>query len=832
MNRRPPLLVAAWTAVLVALSGCQPQQPFYLHEDGDLSHYKAVATEIEYPDLQTPPNAEVEGALRPFSLTNKEACETWDLALEEAVQIALANNKIMRNIGGQIQGPPDFILRNPQGTPTIYDPALVESDPRGGVEGALAAFDTQFRSLAQWQRVDQPLNTRAIEGVFAQTQNNMTATFQNRLQKTTAAGGTVAFSHDFINTSDSNNPLRNYVNDWTTQLRAEVRQPLLQGAGVEFNRIAGPGALIGQPNGVMLARIRTDVALADFEAAVRNLLSDVETAYWELYYAYRALDTAVASRDSSLQTWRQVNAKFKAGKSPAHEEAQSRQQYFTFVTAVQQGLTSLYQTESKLRYMMGLASTDGRLIRPKDEPTAAKVTFDWCECLAESIARSVELRQHRWLIKQRELQLIAAKNYLLPRLDLLASYQFQGLGNLLTDPGPGGSGDFTQLGSNAYQNMLGGDFATWTMGAELTVPIGFRREMAGVRNAQLDLARQRARYEEAELELSHQLAFALRDLDSNHVQAQSNFNRRIAARDEVKAALAKYNVGVGTLTDVLDAQRRLADAEQAYYRNIVDYAKNIIQVHYRKGSLLEYNGVCLAEGPWPAKAYFDACRRARSRDAALYVDYGFTMPKVISRGPYNQTAEGGELIGDGAVESIEPIPATPELVPTPAPLSVAPQGEPAELNFDRTSANKPLPAGQPQVAGKWLPPKQTAAAGAAKSRDLGTLDLAAFGKATAQTPATDSGHRAVTPTNYEEPAVLGRIAQPTSSVSPKSSTKANDTQSDTLTTKPSTAKNSTTTAARIQWSDPTTASDRNEPRTSPSPAETDRPAAGWKRLER
>mgnify|MGYP006961823076 CR=1 FL=1 len=39
-----------------------------------------------------------------------------------------------------------------------------------------------------------------------------------------------------------------------------------------------------------------------------------------------------------------------------------------------------------------------------------------------------------------------------------------------------------------------------------------------------------------------------------------------------------------------------------------------INVHFRKGSLLEYNGVYLAEGPWPAKAYFDALLHQRADD--------------------------------------------------------------------------------------------------------------------------------------------------------------------------------------------------------------------------
>ena len=94
---------------------------------------------------------------------------------------------------------------------------------------------------------------------------------------------------------ERNNPTVQFQHDWTT-FQMEIRQPLLQGYGVEFNRIAGPGAIPGFNQGVLIARVNTDIALATFEASVRNLVSDVETAYWELYFAYRNLDSAVRPR--------------------------------------------------------------------------------------------------------------------------------------------------------------------------------------------------------------------------------------------------------------------------------------------------------------------------------------------------------------------------------------------------------------------------------------------------------------------------------------------------------------------------------------------------------
>jgi hypothetical protein len=123
------------------------------------------------------------------------------------------------------------------------------------------------------------------------------------------------------------------------------------------------------------------------------------------------------------------------------------------------------------------------------------------------------------------------------------------------------------------------------------------------------------------------------------------------------------------------------DAETAYYQALVDYNRAIMQVHYRKGSLLDYDGVLLAEGPWPGKAYFDAMREARKRDAATYIDYGFTRPDVFSRGAYEQncidgcetgTPTGGPMIVPTPVEPMPQL-GEPEALPMPDVQSLGPQ---------------------------------------------------------------------------------------------------------------------------------------------------------------
>lgn len=685
-----PLLVGA----ALVTAGCGPKQPFYFCDDGDLSHYVGRAVQIEYPDVEDPMLADVTGAIPPFSLDNPNPDEVWDLTLEEAVRIALENSDVIRTLSYGEDGIVDTLQRNLVGAPTVYDPALSEANPLYGVAAALAAFDAQFTGGAFWEKNDSPQNvagfvTEFRPAVFEQD----LGTFQARLAKTAATGGTWSLTHNVGYEWNNASRSRAFESDWQVNIEAEVRQPLLQGRGVQFNRIAGPGGMPGSYNGVMIARVQTDIKLADFEAWVQNMLSDVENAYWDLYREYHGVRTLTESCDRSLNTWRKVKAEYDIGTVSLLDEARARTQYFAFRAGAEDAQHRLFSAEGNLRFMMGVAATDGRLIRPVDEPTAAKVKFDWSDTHTEAMVRNVHVRQQKWRIKQRELELLAAKNFLLPRLDGVARYRWLGLGDHLIDP-QRASDPF----DNAYQSMTGGDFQEWQLGLELSVPLGFRREMAALRHAQLSLARERAVLEDLQLEVSHSLTQSLRNLGQHHRLTQTRFNQRLAAMAELDGWDAKEAAGQ-TVRDAaldrnLDAQVRRAEAEVYYYRSIVDYNKAITQVHFRKGSLLTYDGVYLAEGPWSAKAYFDATRRARARDAGFYLDYGFTRPRVISQGVYDQHG--------GLFHNVETAPydeAPAEMIPAPEPgldVELPPVPMPAPESAVELPP-VPMPAPEPDV---------------------------------------------------------------------------------------------------------------------------------------
>src|SRR5438270_47599 len=109
-GRRALLSVILLGAALA--TGCSPTQPFYFFEDGDLSHYVGMATNIEYPDTKTCSLQEVNDPPAPLTISNPKFDEHWDLCLADAVKIALENGKVMKTLGVRTFSTPNIARTN------------------------------------------------------------------------------------------------------------------------------------------------------------------------------------------------------------------------------------------------------------------------------------------------------------------------------------------------------------------------------------------------------------------------------------------------------------------------------------------------------------------------------------------------------------------------------------------------------------------------------------------------------------------------------------------------------------------------------------------------
>ena len=88
-------------------------------------------------------------------------------------------------------------------------------------------------------------------------------------------------------------------------------------------------------------------------------------------------------------------------------------------------------TERQLRNILGLPPADNRRIIPVTPPTEARLEPDWDASLAQMLNFQPDIVQQQILVRVAELQLLIARNQLLPQLNFNALYQFNGLGQQL-----------------------------------------------------------------------------------------------------------------------------------------------------------------------------------------------------------------------------------------------------------------------------------------------------------------------------------------------------------------------------------------------------------------
>ena len=519
-----------------------------------------------------------------------------DMTIEQAVRIGLQNSKVIRDLGGTV-------LRNPEALASAYDPSITHSNPLFGEEAALSEFDAILNSSAFFENNDRELNNQFLgtNGIVQQDLGNL----QFGITKRVATGGVISLRSvsDYDNNNSVGNRFGTPSSSWQTFVEGEMRQPLLRGSNVNVNRIAGPGAGAGEFNGIAIAKSRTNISVSEFKISVRNLVSDIENAYWDLYFAYRDLEAKKAARDNALQSWRRIKALGNEKKigGEADKEGQAREQYFRFEAEVQDAIygrpdsgtssnngstagtfrpvSGLKVAERRFRFLVGLSMSDDNRIRPVDEPVVAPTTYDRDSCLKTAFANRSELKRQLEQIRQVELQMIAAENALLPQLDLVGRYRFRGFGSDLI-------GDSSIPNDSASADLFNGDFQEWQLGMEVNIPLGSRREFAAIRNIEQRLLRERSVLNEQKRQITADIGNALDNVHRAYLFHALQHNRLIGALDQLHAVKITNEQKKAPLNLVLEAQRRVLDAQTELYRAKVEFALARRSVEFEKGTLL------------------------------------------------------------------------------------------------------------------------------------------------------------------------------------------------------------------------------------------------------
>lgn len=678
-RRAAALLILS--AAVSGFVGCASYDTYSRTVGNDTSEIDAITAEAENPVPEIHPAAYSSAPITSKSLREGQEIQYRDVTVGEVLQIALENSEVLRELGGTI-------LRTPEAIRTRYIAGLQQTDPRFGTHAALSAFDAQFRGSANFQKNDRIYNNSFFAGginAYDQDLHEYKAEFSKRA----ATGALMIFRN--VSDMDANNAPGNlFPSAWNYYAEGEFRQPLLQGGGLQYNRIAGPSGAPGLYNGILVARVNTDITQTDFEIAVRDYVSNVVNVYWDLYYSYRDLDARRRAMHAALESWRKVKAQVEAEGLSASKEAQAREQYYRFKQEVEDSLSGrllqgtqsrngttggtlranggVQVNERRLRLMIGLPISDGStLLRPSQDPDEAEVLYDWEILMQESLARRPELRRQQLKVKRREMELLAAQNFLLPQLDAVGRYRFRGFGDKLIATGNNGGG--TPV--SALGNLATLSHQEWMAGVEFSMPIGFRQGHAAVANAEMALCHERALHREQEREVVHDLSNALSDAVRAYESCQSSLNRYIASREVLLSLEAEEKNGLPIDIDrILDAQRRVVEAELRYYQSRTEYAVAQKNVQLERGALAGENDLWIIDGV----------------DATAGGNPPQTQPSSLPPAPAPAADDAkpmppaNDAKRNSNVDAVRRFPATSKVQPTSAKEAVLPT-----RNFDESS---------------------------------------------------------------------------------------------------------------------------------------------------
>ena len=553
-------------AAAVLATGCQ--QPRF-QTQADYVHYNRISGERR--DQPADGTVEAVAVAAPPTVEDFGKLAEYPLSLEEAKRLALGNNKQILYLG---QTPGQRGTR---------------------IDSSLAAFDAIYGFGGQWGQSSRQISNAAqagANGATAQTTQSFGSPAggngQNltsggpvdggtplpalnvlNLQKRNATGGVTSlnYSVDYTRQNPAGFTLVNP--SWNNTVTLSMAQPLLQGAGVEYNRAP-----------ILIARAGFEQSIKDFDAKVRELLRDTELADWQLHGAYRVLKAREHALDILLQTWRNQAERLRAGTKAPRDVARTREDYDRGLAQMLSAQQDILTAELQLRRQCGLPPSDGKRLVLKDTPSQARYAANWSAAVLETMELRPELASQRLAVRAAEINLLRQKNGLLPDLTVGGSYNIYGLDDQY---------------DKSLNRLFSDRFTGWNLYFRLSAPIGERAAHADVRQAKLVLASEHHKLRVLEDQYLSELQQDYQELRTNFARIQPLKNVRQALKTQVESDQAQYDVGKINIDEMVADITRLSQAEADEATAIVLYNQSLARWEFARGTILRNDNVCLAE---------------------------------------------------------------------------------------------------------------------------------------------------------------------------------------------------------------------------------------------
>ena len=466
-----------------------------------------------------------------------------------------------------------------------------------GIGSPITSFDPILSGTLQFDH-NNILSSSSFSAPTT-AQNTSTANFSYLQGFHWGTNLSVGFNNTRLTTSS---PFSSLSPNLTANFQARITQPLLQGLG-----------LLPNTRFIRIAKNNREITDVAFRLQVITTVDQIENIYWDLVYSYENVKVQQEALTFAKKVLADNKKQVQFGTLPPIQVVSAESTVATDEQALTVAQTNLELQELLMknaltRNMEDPVLADANVIPtstmqlPQQEPVAPTQ-----DLINEALAHRAELSESRIDLNSRGINNKAARNAMLPTLDLFAYYGGSGLGGTQNPANICPAPPATQIGCHAAGSINPGGYGSTLndlvdstapdkgVGLTLNIPLRNRSAQANQVRAMLEFRQAQMRLQQIENQVRIEVRnaqFALRQNRAAVASAQAAVN---LARQTLDAEQKKLAVGVSNPTAVLQDQALLTTSESNLVSAMAAYEKSRTEMDRATGLLLDHSGILIAD---------------------------------------------------------------------------------------------------------------------------------------------------------------------------------------------------------------------------------------------
>jgi outer membrane protein TolC len=458
------------------------------------------------------------------------------LTLEDAMQLALEKNLELKA--------------------ARLNPQLVDYQLRS----ARAAFNPQFTGTYSYRdqgfisndRIDVVSRYNTVSQQFNTGMSMQTPYFGGRINTN-------------LNNSRANttNPRTTFNPTFSANFSATYTQPLLRGFSIDATR-----------NQLRTLGVQRQIVDIQLSSTIENTKASVRTAYWNLKQAIEQIEIQRRSLELAERLYQDNRIRVEIGTLAPIETTTSQTQVVNAEQALINAQVQWRNAENALRRLLASGPEDEiyrQTINPTEQPTMSVQAVDIPAAVQRALAERTDLVQTRRNLEISTLSLEVTRNQTKPQLDLSAGYSGSGQNNLIGD-GP----DVTGYGA-AFRQLSRFDIPTWNFQFNFTYPLMMAAAKADYARAQVQLQQTQANLKAQELTVATDVTNAGLAIENTYRQYQAAVKAREVAERNAEAEQTRFDNGVSTNYNVVQAQNNLTQQRLTELRQLINYLNAVAE---------------------------------------------------------------------------------------------------------------------------------------------------------------------------------------------------------------------------------------------------------------